>query len=245
MAGPAGGERLHKVLARTGIGSRREVEVWIREGRVSVDGKVAHTGQVVTPRSRISVDGKPVRLSQPRHGKVLVYHKPAGRICTRSDLAGRPTVFEQLPRLRGSKWVTVGRLDFNTSGLLLVTTDGELANRLAHPSAGLEREYLCRVQGEVSKDFLRRLRAGIDLDGRAARFESVTAEGGGGGRNRWYRVVITEGRYREVRRMWAAGGYQVSRLIRVRYGPVRLPRDLKPGSYRNIDAEALRALYAR
>ncbi len=239
----SGRERLHKVLARTGIGSRREVEGWIREGRVSVDGRPAQTGQVVAPTSRISVDGKPVRLRASRTGRVLMYHKPVGRICTRKDPAGRPTVFEQLPRLRDAKWISVGRLDYNTSGLLLMTTDGELANRLTHPSSGVEREYLCRVQGNVPPSYLRSLREGIDLDGRVARFESVSPEGAAGGANRWYRVVITEGRYREVRRMWAEGGYRVSRLVRVRYGPVQLPRDLKPGSYRNLPVPALQGLY--
>lgn len=239
----ASGERLQKVLARSGLGSRREVEEWIRAGRVIVDGQVAHTGQVVGSGCRISVDGKPVRLGRRARGKVLAYHKPVGRICSRHDPAGRPTVFEDLPRLRTGKWISVGRLDFNTSGLLLFTTDGELANRLTHPSSGLEREYLCRIQGDVPKTFLRELRAGVDLDGRAARFESVSVEGSAGGSNRWYRIVITEGRYREVRRMWAVGGFRVSRLIRVRYGPVQLPRHLKPGSYANLDADALQALY--
>jgi 23S rRNA pseudouridine2605 synthase len=237
-----GSERLHKVLARTGIASRREAEEWIRAGRVSVDGKPAVTGQSVGPRSRIAVDGKPVRVEAQKHGKVLIYHKPAGRICSRSDPAGRPTVFEDLPRIRGARWIGVGRLDFNTTGLLLFTTDGELANRLTHPSRGVDREYLCRVQGDVSAEFLRRLREGIDLDGKPARFESVSPEGGSG-TNRWYRVVVREGRYREVRRMWASGGYRVSRLIRVRYGPIQLPRDLKPGNYRNLDSNELRALY--
>lgn len=235
-------ERLHKVLARAGIASRREAEVWIREGRVQVDGKPAQTGELVTRSSRIVVDGKPVRLRPARRGKVLAYHKPVGRICSRSDPAGRPTVFDDLPRLRDGRWISVGRLDFNTSGLLLFTTDGELANRLTHPSQGLDREYLCRVQGQVSKEFLKNLREGIDLDGRPARFESVAFEGGSGA-NRWYRVVIREGRYREVRRMWAVGGFRVSRLIRVRYGPVQLPRNLKPGGYMNLDVETLRLLY--
>lgn len=241
-AGSDARERLQKVLARAGIASRREAEVWIRDGRVQVDGKPAQTGQLVTTSSRVVVDGKPVRLRPARQGKVLAYHKPVGRICSRSDPAGRPTVFDDLPRLRGGRWISVGRLDFNTSGLLLFTTDGELANRLTHPSQGLDREYLCRVQGQVSKEFLKNLREGIDLDGRAARFESVSFEGGGGA-NRWYRVVIREGRYREVRRMWAVGGFRVSRLIRVRYGPVQLPRNLKPGGYMNLDIETLRLLY--
>jgi 23S rRNA pseudouridine2605 synthase len=243
MPGSSDQERIHKVLARTGIASRREVELWVRDGRVKVDGKVAVTGQLVGPSSRISVDGKPVRIRPVKHGRVIAYHKPAGQICSRDDPAGRPTVFENLPRLRTGRWISVGRLDFNTSGLLLFTTDGELANRLTHPSSAIEREYLSRVQGEVTKDFLRQLREGIDLDGKTARFESVAPEGGASGTNRWYRVVIREGRYREVRRMWAAGGFRVSRLIRVRYGPVQLARELKPGAYMNLDVDALGALY--
>ena len=242
MPDSPGTERLQKVLSRAGIASRRQAEEWIRAGRVSVDGKTAVTGQSVGPRSRIAVDGKPVRVESRACGRVLIYHKPAGRICSRDDPAKRPTVFDDLPRLRGARWISVGRLDFNTTGLLLFTTDGELANRLTHPSRGVEREYLCRIQGEASVEFLERLRTGIDLDGKPARCESVKSEGGSG-TNRWYRIVIREGRYREIRRMWAAGGYRVSRLIRVRYGPVQLPRDLKPGSYRSMDPESLRALY--
>lgn len=240
---PSGGrERLHKFLARAGIASRRQAEALIGEGRVRVDGEVAGIGQLVGSASRVTVDGRVVRAPAAVRGRIIAYHKPVGRICTRSDPAGRPTVFEQLPRLHAGRWVAVGRLDFNTSGLLLFTTDGDLANRLAHPSRGLDREYRCRVQGEVPSSFLERLKAGIDLDGRPARFESLSAEGGKGS-NRWYRVVIREGRYREVRRMWAAGGFRVSRLVRIRYGPVSLPRDLRPGAWRDLDSRTLKALY--
>ncbi len=236
------GERIQKVLARAGVASRREVEDWIRAGRVTVNGKVVTPGFMVSPSSRIFIDGKPVRIRPQKNAKVIAYHKPTGQICSRKDPAGRPTVFESLPRLRGSRWVSVGRLDFNTSGLLLFTTDGGLANRLTHPSSELEREYLCRVQGAVDREFIKELREGVDLDGKKARFEKIDYEGGSG-TNKWYRVIIKEGRYREVRRMWAAGEHRVSRLIRVRYGPVQLPRNLKPGSYMNVPPEEVKQLF--
>ena len=237
------GERIQKVMASTGIASRREAEAWIKEGKVSVNGRVIGVGAKVNPNDRILVNGKPLRIKQQKNTKVLAYHKPVGEICSRKDPAGRKTVFEALPRLRGSRWISVGRLDYNTSGLLLFTTDGELANRLTHPSSRLEREYLCRVQGTVDKDFITELKEGVDLDGKTARFEKIDFEGGVGS-NRWYRVVLREGRYREVRRMWGAGGYRVSRLMRVRYGPMQLPRELKPGNYMNITPEASREFYA-
>jgi 23S rRNA pseudouridine2605 synthase len=237
------GERIQKVMASTGIASRREAEAWIKEGKVSVNGRVIEVGAKVNPNDRILVNGKPLRIKQQKNAKVLAYHKPVGEICSRKDPAGRKTVFEALPRLRGSRWISVGRLDYNTSGLLLFTTDGELANRLTHPSSRLEREYLCRVQGTVDKDFIAELKDGVDLDGKTARFEKIDFEGGVGS-NRWYRVVLREGRYREVRRMWGAGGYRVSRLMRVRYGPMQLPRELKPGNYMNITPEASREFYA-
>ncbi len=236
------GERIQKVLARAGVASRREVEDWIRAGRVTVNGKVVTPGFVVSPSSRIFIDGKPVRIRPQKNAKVIAYHKPTGQICSRKDPAGRPTVFESLPRLRGSRWVSVGRLDFNTSGLLLFTTDGGLANRLTHPSSELEREYLCRIQGAVDREFIKELREGVDLDGKKARFEKIDYEGGSG-TNKWYRVIIKEGRYREVRRMWALGEHRVSRLIRVRYGPVQLPRNLKPGSYMNVPPEEVKQLF--
>jgi len=236
------GERIQKVIAQAGIASRREAEEWIKQGRVAVNGVVIGPGHKVGPTGRITVDGKPVRIRPRKNAKVIAYHKPVGEICSRKDPAKRKTVFDNLPRLRQGRWISVGRLDFNTSGLLLFTTDGDLANRLTHPSSGLEREYLCRVQGAVDRDFIRDLKEGIELDGKTAKFESIAFEGGGGS-NRWYRVVIREGRYREVRRMWAAGGYRVSRLVRVRYGPVQLPRNLKPGQYMNVDPVLVKRMY--
>ncbi|GJL82993.1 MAG: hypothetical protein DHS20C01_26270 [marine bacterium B5-7] len=235
-------EKIHKVLARSGLGSRRDVENLVREGRVKVNSHVASIGQRVDSRARIQVDGKVVKVLGASQGRVIMYHKPVGRICTRDDPQGRPTVFEELPRLRGLRWVSVGRLDFNTSGVMLFTTDGELANRLAHPSSRIEREYLCRVQGKILSEMLDRLRAGVTLDERPAKFESVSYEGGKGS-NRWYRVTIMEGRYREVRRMWSAVGGRVSRLIRVRYGPIVLPRQLKPGATMDLDKDVVTRLY--
>ncbi|MFT5111849.1 MAG: 23S rRNA pseudouridine2605 synthase [Parasphingorhabdus sp.] len=234
-------DRLQKVLAQTGAGSRRQIEDWIREGKISVNGRVAELGQQVTANCRIMLDGKSIRIKPEKNMRVLAYHKPTGQICSRSDPGKRPTVFENLPKLRNGRWISIGRLDFNTSGLLLFTTDGMLANKLTHPSSEIDREYRCRVQGEVDKDFLRDLRQGIDLDGKKARFESVDYEGGEG-TNRWYRVVIREGRYREVRRMWEAGGYRVSRLLRVRYGPIVLSRTLKSGNYMNLEPDMVRKL---
>ena len=208
-----------------GIGSRREVERWIREGRVTVDGRLAELGLQIENSSRVEVDGRPIplgtRASAP--ARLLLYHKPVGQICSRDDPQGRATVFEALPRLRGRRWVSVGRLDINTSGLLLFTTDGELAHRLMHPSSGIEREYRCRVRGDPGeREFTRR-------------FESIES-GHGSGANRWFQVVLKEGRNREVRRMWQSVGCTVSRLIRVRYGPFRLDRQHSAGTCLELKA---------
>ena len=228
-------ERIQKVLAQAGVGSRRKIESWIREGRIRVDGKPATIGQPVTLRQSFSLDGKPLRLKENNAPtRVLVLNKPEGVICSNADPGGRPTVFQHLPRGRRERWILVGRLDLNTSGLLLVTNNGELANRLMHPSSEVEREYAVRVLGEPDSADLRRLQQGIELDDGPAAFKSIR-ESGGGGANRWYKVVLSEGRNREVRRMWEAIGMTVSRLIRVRYGPIHLPhipqgqwKDLKP-----------------
>lgn len=223
------GEKLHKVLARAGLGSRRAIEDWIRAGRVKVNGEPAVIGLRVSEQDVVHVDGRRVRLPQsPRGVRVLVYHKPAGEVCTRSDPEGRPTVFQRLPRLRGERWVAVGRLDVNTSGLLLFTNDGELANRLMHPSAEVEREYAVRVRGEVGAEALERLQTGVELEDGTARFDCVVPAGGEGA-NQWFHVVLKEGRRHEVRRLWASQGLEVSRLIRVRYGNVSLPRRLRAG----------------
>ncbi len=226
-------DKLQKLLAHAGHGSRREIETWISDGRITVNGKRAKLGERASANDRILLDGKLVSLSS-RHSesiKALIYHKPEGEICTRKDPAGRPTVFENLPAIMNGRWVSVGRLDINTSGLLLFTNNGELANKLMHPSTGLEREYLVRVRGRASDKTLEQLtRKGVDIDGKPAKFESVlAADMAEEGTNHWYRVIIKEGRNREVRRMWDAVGHTVSRLKRVRYGTIKLTRDLKRG----------------
>ena len=238
-------ERLQKWLAGQGLGSRRELEGWIAAGRVSVDGETAVLGQKVTGEENILVDGRRVvapTASAPT-ARTLVYHKPIGEICTRSDPEGRPTVFENLPRLRGRRWISIGRLDVQTSGLLLFTTDGDLAHRAMHPGAGLDREYAVRVQGELDEASLQQLRHGVELDDGPARFDHLEI-GGGEGQNRWYRVVVSEGRNRVVRRLFEAVGGRVSRLIRVRFGPLVLPRDVKRGRFRDLELDELQALYA-
>ena len=236
-------ERIQKYLSRRGLGSRREIENWIREGRIEVDGRKAVLGSSVSDGDLIAIDQQSHRVSLgPRTTpRIIVYHKPVGEICTRADSKGRPTVFDHLPRLRSARWIGVGRLDINTSGLLLFTTDGDLAHRLMHPSGGMEREYRCRIHGEASRERIYRLRKGITLSGYPCRFERVRVRGGRG-TNRWYDVVVREGRYREVRRMWSAIGCKVNRLIRIRYGGISLPRDLEPGHHRSLYADELSGL---
>jgi len=234
-------ERVQKALARVGLGSRREIERWVREGRVQINGRPAEIGQGITAKCRVSVDGRPVALSPgaPTAARILLYHKPVGEICSRNDPQGRTTVFDRLPRLRGRRWVSVGRLDINSSGLLVFTTDGELAHRLMHPSTGIEREYRCRVRGSPGERELNRLMTGVRLSGQLCRFESVEP-GRGSGTNRWYRVVLKEGRNREVRRMWQSVSCTVSRLIRVRYGPFRLDRQHRAGEVVELNASQCR-----
>jgi len=235
-------EKLHKVLARAGLGARREMESWIVAGRVTVNGARAHLGQRVAPRDRIQLDGRPVDRRRERVGaRVLLYHKPAGEIVSVDDPEGRPTVFDRLPRLRGERWIAIGRLDFNSSGLLLFTTSGELAARLTHPRYEAEREYAVRVSGTLGPEALRSLSEGVLLEDGRARFTAIADEGGQG-RNHWYRVVLKEGRNREIRRMLAAVGYSVSRLMRIRFGPVRLPPGLKRGRFRELDPAAVAEL---
>lgn len=235
-------ERLHKVLAQAGIGSRREMETWIAEGRVQVNGEPAHVGQSVGPRDRVKVNGKLVNLHfSNRLPRVLMYHKPEGEIVSRDDPEGRPNVFAALPRLRGGRWVAVGRLDLNTSGLILFTTSGELANQLMHPGSQLLREYAVRVLGELSIESQRQLLSGVMLEDGMAQFASLE-DGGGQGANHWYKVTLYEGRNREVRRMFEAVGSKVSRLIRVRYGPFLLPPWLKRGQSRELEEADVKRL---
>jgi 23S rRNA pseudouridine2605 synthase len=229
-------------LADAGHGSRREIEAWITEGRVFVNDEPAHIGQRVTTADKVKLNGRMVYLKDTeRLPRVLIYHKPEGEIVSRDDPEGRPSVFEKLPRLRGSRWIAVGRLDFNSCGLLLVTDSGELANRLMHPRYELEREYAVRVLGEVSTESLYLLQTGIELEDGMANFSRISPAGGEGA-NRWYRVVLNEGRNREVRRMFAAVGVTVSRLMRVRYGPVPLPPQLKRGQFRQLEEAEVKAL---
>lgn len=232
---PPPGERLQKVLANAGMGSRREIEGWITAGRVEVNGEPAQLGQRVIPSDAIKVDGRKVSVKrlEPPEREVLVYNKPEGELVTRKDPEGRRTVFDQLPKLKHGRWIPVGRLDINSSGLLLLTTDGELANQLMHPSRQVEREYAVRVMGEVTQEQLEELVHGVELEDGPARFEEIV-ESGGDGINRWYHVVIMEGRQREVRRMWEAVGAKVNRLKRVRYGSVMLESALKVGRWRHL-----------
>jgi 23S rRNA pseudouridine2605 synthase len=222
---------LQKLLAAAGLGSRREIEGWIAAGRVTVNGAVAELGARALPSDEISVDGKPGSRPAAHSPRVLLYHKPVGELVTRSDPQGRRTVFAALPP---GRWVAVGRLDLNSSGLLLLTDSGELANRLMHPRYGLEREYAARVRGELAADEKKQLLEGIAVDGEPARFERIETYREGEGSNRWYRVILKEGRNREVRRLFEALGHPVSRLVRLRYGPVDLPGDLAPGRWREL-----------
>lgn len=234
--------KLHKVLAQAGMGSRLEMEQLILEGRISVNNEPAHIGQRIQFGDHIKVNGKPIRYRiDPPPARVIAYHKPVGEVVTHDDPQNRPTVFRRLPKLHQGKWQSVGRLDLNTEGLLLFTSSGELANNLMHPRFGLEREYAVRVLGSLSKDEKQMLLSGVKLDDGMAQFGSIE-EGGGEGANCWYRVTISEGRNREVRRMLEAVGHAVSRLIRIRYGAMVLPRGLKRGGWMELDESDIRAL---
>jgi 23S rRNA pseudouridine2605 synthase len=247
-------ERIHKVLAAAGVASRRAVERLIAEGRVAVNGAPAAIGQKIGPRDRVTLDGRSLRLARDLEPpRALLYKKRVGELVTRADPEGRRTVFRKLPRLASGRWIAVGRLDLNSSGLLLLTNDGELARRLTHPRFGIEREYAVRVLGAPDAAALARLRRGVRLADGMARFEALDplddfADDEGERRsapaNRWYRAVLREGRHREVRRLFESQGLTVSRLIRVRYGPIELGRGIKSGSYRELTADELAALYA-
>jgi 23S rRNA pseudouridine2605 synthase len=280
--------RIQKLLAEAGLGSRRSIEEWIRAGRITVAGQVAKLGDRATAADDVRLDGRRIELAAPRAGdapgELLLYHKPLGEVTTRRDPQGRPTVFERLPEVDRGRWITVGRLDVNTSGLLLFTTDGALAHRLMHPSSEIEREYLVRVRGRPDERVLQQLRRGVELEDGLARFDRISAgearsaerpamdgragtptpfaapnEGARGRVPRWsdapstqgrllaeahssFRVVLHEGRNREVRRLWAAVGFEVSRLLRIRYGPIELPRELRPGLSRKASAAEIESL---
>lgn len=244
-AAPAAAEatvKLQKALADAGLGARREIEEWITAGRVQVNGEAAHLGQRVAATDKVKVGGRLVNLHfAGRVPRVLLYHKPEGEIVSRDDPQGRPSVFNALPRLRGGRWIAIGRLDFNSCGLLLFTTDGALANRLMHPRYGIDREYAVRVLGEIDEDALKKLTEGIELEDGMAKFIRLQPAGGEGA-NHWYHVTLEEGRNREVRRMFAAVGVTVSRLMRVRYGPILLPASLKRGQCYELEPGEVQAL---
>jgi 23S rRNA pseudouridine2605 synthase len=252
--------RLQKLLSAAGLGSRRQVEEWITQGRLTVAGRVAKLGDRAGAGDEVCLDGRRLDLGPPRPAthQLLLYHKPVGEVTTRRDPQGRPTVFDRLPPPQLGRWIVVGRLDVNTSGLLLFATDGDLAHRLMHPSSRIEREYLVRVRGRPDPETIRKLRRGIPLDDRLAAFDRIIErstdkiagaildgelparrarrrDGAAQSRNTSYRVVLHEGRNREVRRLWEAVGYEVSRLLRIRYGPIELPRDLRPGQWRVLE----------
>ncbi len=235
-------EKLQKVLAAAGLGSRRGMERWIADGRVMVNGQTAKLGDRVEATDDIVIDGR--KLNRPRQKKrlrVLLYNKPEGEICSRSDPSGRPTVFDRLPPIAGERWVSVGRLDINTSGLLLFTNDGELANRLMHPSSNIDREYLVRVHGKVTDDMLKQLRQGVLLEDGVARFTDIVP-GESSGANSWFTVALMEGRNREVRRLWESQGLAVNRLKRARFGPVFSPSWLRQGQWIDLEPRDIKAL---
>jgi 23S rRNA pseudouridine2605 synthase len=240
-------EKLQKVLAARGLGSRRELERWIEAGRISVNGKIAKLGARVSDEDRILVDGRPTSVKKVSH-RFLLYNKPEGEICTRDDPEGRPTVFDKLPKLKNQRWISVGRLDFNTAGLLLFTTDGELANKLMHPSANIDREYAVRVLGDVSKDAIGKMLGGVMLEDGIYRFSDIqqgkNAEDLDVKANQWFYVVLMEGKNREVRRLWESQGYTVSRLKRVRFGSFFIPSAVKAGRFVDLKMKEVKELYS-
>jgi 23S rRNA pseudouridine2605 synthase len=236
-------EKIQKVLARAGIGSRREMERWIEQGRIKINDKTATIGDRVSDKDNIKVDNK--FITQRRTAvqqRVIAYHKPVGEVCTRVDPEGRTTIFKNLPKLNSGRWISIGRLDLNTSGLLLLTTDGELANKLMHPSSEVEREYAVRILGEVSPEIMTELKTKVPLDDGDAHFVDVKAAGGEGA-NHWYHVILKEGRNREVRRLWEYFGFAVSRLMRTRYGNITLDRRLRPSKSEDLTEKQTEALY--
>jgi 23S rRNA pseudouridine2605 synthase len=236
-------EKIQKVLANAGLASRRQIEQWLREGRISINGQIAKLGDRITQDVKVRVDGREVKLikSASKKTRVLLYHKPEGEICTRADSENRPTIFDHLPLLRNGRWISVGRLDFNTSGVLLLTNDGELAHSLMHPSREIEREYAVRVMGQVSPAMLQQLKKGVVIDGAPAHFEQIT-DAGGENSNHWYHVMVRQGRNRIVRKLFESQGVQVSRLIRIRFGDITLPRMLRRGKWMELEKESVQDL---
>jgi 23S rRNA pseudouridine2605 synthase len=231
-------QRLQKILANSGLGSRRQIEKWIIAGRLKINNQPAKLGDTATIKDKIYLDNKPVKLNvvMQAQTKIIIYNKPEGQICTRNDPEGRDSVFDHLPKLKNGRWIMIGRLDINTSGLLLFTNDGQLAHKLMHPSNEVEREYAVRVLGEVDNKILRNLQKGVRLEDGMAKFNHIHFAGGKGA-NQWYHVVLKEGRNREVRRLWESQNITVSRLKRIRFGGATLPRNLKEGSWIYTDIE--------
>ncbi len=237
-------ERLQKIIARAGYGSRREIEKWIELGRIKINGSVASLGDQIDPAGtdKITLDNKPLRkLNIAPRLRVIAYNKPLGEVCTRHDPQARPTIFDSLPKLGRGRWIAIGRLDINTSGLLLFTTDGELANRLMHPSTEVEREYAVRVRGQASSEVFKQLQSGVELDDGSAHFDQIL-DSGGQGSNHWYHVILREGRNREVRRLWEAVGFSISRLIRIRYASIELKRYLRLGKWKDLEEKDIKQL---
>ena len=236
-------DRIQKVLANAGYGSRREIEKLINNGKIKVNGKLATIGQCIEEKDQVAINSRPIRLHQQRKKKpkVLAYYKQAGEVCTRRDEKGRETVFKNLPRLRNSRWISIGRLDLNTTGLLLFTTDGELANKLMHPSSEIEREYAVRVFGRVTNENINTLLDGVELEDGFAKLTDIV-DSGGKGTNHWYHVVVMEGRNKEVRRLWESQGVQVTRLIRTRFGSYILPRKKRVGQFWRLDEKEIKSL---
>lgn len=236
-------EKLQKVLARSGYGSRREMERWIGDGRFSINGDKAKLGDRVSRRDKVDLDGRQIELvsevDSPR--RVLIYNKPVGEVSTRNDPEGRPTVYDHLPPLKNARWIAIGRLDINTSGLLIFTSDGELANQMMHPSANIDREYAVRVLGNIDEEMIGRLKEGVLLDDGMAKFSDVQFFDGDGA-NKWYHCVVMEGKNREVRRLWESQGIRVSRLKRVRYGSIFMPSDVKIGTWKELDLKEVKGL---
>ena len=240
------GEKLQKVLAREGLASRREAERWISEGRIKINQRIATLGDRVSEDDTLYLDDRKLYLKAVSEfeRKVIAYHKKEGEICSRQDPEGRPTVFANLPYLKHGRWISIGRLDFNTTGLLLLTNDGELANKLMHPSSQIDREYLVRVMGEVDEEMIKRLKEGVALDDGTANFTDVVEDkrSDEGSINKWFCVCVMEGKNREVRRLWESQGVTVSRLKRVRFGPIFLPSRLKRGRYEYLTEKDVKTL---
>ena len=241
-------EKLQKILAAAGLGSRRELERWIVDGRVSVNGSIATLGDRAEATDRIMVDGRPVKTNKSESPRVLMYSKPEGEVCTTSDPDGRPTVFDALPKINSGRWIAIGRLDINTSGLLLFTNHGELANRLMHPSYEVKREYLARIHGDVDQKMLNNLMDGVVLDDGLAKFQTVKAQHSKSpeertSSNQWFRCVLAEGRTREVRRLWESQDVEVSRLKRISYGPIELPSFIRRSEFIELEPKQVSSLF--